>query len=237
MASSSDLQLPLKSDKADSVTDHIPEKKFELENDENNFSVKGSGITTDKPFIIPEKFQSSWNKSDESGSTYISDEVCINGLNKVEIDGCGQPIFSRPVVHLNPEASSVSGDTQFQMESNIPHVHACSFGAFHPTVPKVNYSNRGPSPNRRYTSNSHGTSPCHQVAGNANVSAVNVSGNGQHIVLLHVNPGETISFHMGDHMQLIQGMLAVTEKTMVVCCICNDICNLVYFRIYSVPLM
>ena len=123
---------------------------------------------------------------------------------------------------LSPTEGLTNGMTLDQANSpthfvsNHPvHMHSVSHGP-HPymnkmggTTPNILHqptgNHRGHSPHRYSpnTPHSRGNSPQNQGASSQNQQ------NPQHIVLVHVNPGETFSVRVGEQIQHIQGELIV----------------------------
>lgn len=111
---------------------------------------------------------------------------------------------------FSSETFTVTSDSQIWLEccqyNNTFRAHGGHFRNFHPNSSKLN-NNQIPSSNHHYSS--QGTNSCPQIPRGSNASSMNYNRNSQYIVHLHVNPGETISFDMGDHVQLIQGIFCI----------------------------
>ncbi|GFT38682.1 fibronectin type-III domain-containing protein 3A [Nephila pilipes] len=134
----------------------------------------------------------------------VFDEKRLNGVKPLNNNSKFNVLGSS--LPLTPETWTVTSDSQIWLECCQNSFRACggNVRSFQPHS-KLN-SNHASSPNHLF-SPMQGTSSCPQ--GHCNANSMNYNRNSQYVVHLHVNPGETISFDMGDHVQLIQGPATV----------------------------
>lgn len=221
MASSSDVSVSLQTKKIDVVvpandqkTDDIFEAEASSKPESKLPSSKSeiSQISEKKPVIESGK-QSTviQNKKDQqpecSTSKSNNNEEKYHSNHKtthVHVD----PKLNAHDATLPSDTFTVTSDSQIWLEccqyNNTFRAYGGNFRNFHPNSSKLN-NNQVPSTNHHYST--QGTSSCPQIHRGNNVNSMNYNRNSQYVVHLHVNPGETISFDMGDHVQLIQGNL------------------------------
>lgn len=222
MANASDVSIVLKTKKPDVVpesdkkVDDIIESKASLQADLNEQSSKESEIPEKAAVSDPAKQSTAiQNRKDSqpecstSKSSTVSDEKCHSNLKNSHID----PKLNAHDTSLpfSSETFTVTSDSQIWLEccqyNNTFRAYGGNFRNFHPSSTKLN-NNHVPSSNHHFSS--QGSSSCPQLHRGNNANSMNYNRNSQYVVHLHVNPGETISFDMGDHVQLIQGISFIT---------------------------
>lgn len=157
---------------------------------------------------VIENKNSSQPECSTSKSNIAPENKCHSNLKSTNFDPKGNAHDAS--MPSNSETFTVTSDSQIWLEccqyNNTFRAYGGNFRNFHPSSSKLN--NNHVSSSHHYSS--QGTSSCPQIhRGNNNASSMNYNRNSQYVVHLHVNPGETISFDMGDHVQLIQGPATV----------------------------
>lgn len=211
MANASDVSVTLKTEKPDV----IPEKDQKVN---NNIETKTSSKTDFCEIQCNENEVTESRK--ENTATLSRKETqpeCSSKSNSVTDDKCHSNITNTqtdPKVNahetslpFNSETFTVTSDSQIWLEccqyNNTFRAYGGNFRNFHPNSSKL-CNNQVTSSNHHYSS--QGTSSCPPIHRGNNSNSMNYNRNTQYVVHLHVNPGETISFDMGDHVQLIQGI-------------------------------
>lgn len=144
------------------------------------------------------------NTPRQNSNFHTFEEKRVNGVkhlnNEPRINVLGNSL------PFTPETWTVTSDSQIWFECNKynNNLRACggNVRGFQPHVSKLGSDQI--SCNNIFP-NLPSTSSCPQIPHNSNPNSMNCNRNSQYVVHLHVNPGETISFDMGDHVQLIQG--------------------------------
>lgn len=219
MASGSDASVVIKTKKPDVVPDNdkkvdgIFEAETSSKTDLNELPANKSEIH-EKSFVAESGKQTAGVHTKKeaqpecstSKSNTTSDEKYHSNLKTTHVD----PKLNAhdTTLPFSSETFTVTSDSQIWLEccqyNNTFRAYGGNFRNFHPNSSKLN-NNQVPSSNHHYSS--QGTSSCPQIHRGNNANSMNYNRNSQYVVHLHVNPGETISFDMGDHVQLIQGIL------------------------------
>lgn len=200
----------------DKSTDDVVEAESSAKTDTNELVSNKSELTTEKVVVSESEKQNIAIKNKKetqpvstcqqecstSRSSNNSEAKCTSNIKYTHIE----PKLNAHDTSLpfSSETFTVTSDSQIWLEccqyNNTFRAHGGHFRNFHPNTQKLN-SNQIPSSNHHYSS--QGTSS--QIHRGSNANSMNYNRNSQYVVHLHVNPGETISFDMGDHVQLIQG--------------------------------
>lgn len=220
MASASDVPVTLNAE----TPDFVPEKSLNVitetiassSTDLNELSSSSKEIT-EKVRAIKSDKQNTTLQSTETQpecsttkSNYCSEEKCKSNIKNTHKEP-KQNAHDASSLPFSSETFTVTSDSQIWLEccqyNNTFRAHGGHFRNFHPNSSKLN-NNQIPSSNHHYSSQS--TNACPQIPRGNNASSMNYNRNSQYVVHLHVNPGETISFDMGDHVQLIQGIFLLS---------------------------
>lgn len=217
MASASDVSVTLKTKNPDTVPENIDDKNIvveakassktdcnELPASKNEVNEKGLVAESEKQSAAIQNKKEIQPECSTSKSNYNPKEKCNSKIKNTHVE----PKLNAHDTSL-PFSSeyTVTSDSQIWLEccqyNNTFRAHGGNFRNFHPNSSKLN-GNQLPSSNHHFSS--QGTSSCSQIHRGSNANSMNYNRNSQYVVHLHVNPGETISFDMGDHVQLIQGI-------------------------------
>lgn len=216
MASASDLSVSLQAKVLDEASNSC-EKVQGIEDCDSSNSEKAEEKPCDrekkKSEAKPDSASSNGNGNNPSiensvsqptnSNLHVFEGKRLNGVkplpNSSKINVLGNPL------PLTPETWTVTSDSQIWLECCQNSFRACggNVRSFQPHNSKLN-NNHVPSPNHIFHT-MPGASTCPLGHRNNNANSLNYNRNSQYVVHLHVNPGETISFDMGDHVQLIQG--------------------------------
>ncbi|KAG8187970.1 hypothetical protein JTE90_025738 [Oedothorax gibbosus] len=210
MASSSDVTIPLETKKTDtaplSAEETVETKKCDpKDEDPTEPKVNGDAEESNEDNANPTENKGSPTSNDlqndapkSNPNLHVQEEKQVNGVkpihNNAKLNVLGNTL------PLAPESWTVTSDSQIWFDCCQNRFRAC--GGNVRNYPKQNCN----QPNHLYNP-MPGT--CPQRHQNLNVTPMNYNSNFQYVVLLHVNPGETISFDMGDHVQLIPGPATV----------------------------
>lgn len=215
MASASDVSVTLNAE----TPDFVPEKHLKdvietigsSSTDLNELASSKNEVTEKEPVTKRDKqntvLQSTENQPEcsTSKSNCSPEEKCNTNIKNSHIEP--KQNAHDAALPFSSETFTVTSDSQIWLEccqyNNTFRAHGGHFRNFHPNSSKLN-NNQIPSSNHHYSS--QGTNTCPQIPRGSNANSMNYSRNSQYVVHLHVNPGETISFDMGDHVQLIQGI-------------------------------
>ncbi|XP_015927182.1 fibronectin type-III domain-containing protein 3A [Parasteatoda tepidariorum] len=221
MASSTDISagtLNLDNKEQDSVSGSCEETKCDeiisAPKEENKSESSCEKKTVEKGEASSSKTSSSSvdtlneNSSRQNSNFQAFDDKRVNGVkhlnNEPRINVLGNSL------PFTPETWTVTSDSQIWFECNKynNNLRACggNVRGFQPHVSKLGSDQI--SCNNIFP-NLPSTSSCPQIPHNGSPNSMNYNRNSQYVVHLHVNPGETISFDMGDHVQLIQGPATV----------------------------
>lgn len=210
MASASDVSVTLNAESPD----FVPEKRkndiskgiASLSIDQNELASNNNNEVTEKETVTERNKQNTvllnTETQPECSTSKSLEEKCSTNIKNTHTEP--KQNAHDASLPFNSETFTVTSDSQIWLEccqyNNTFRAHGGHFRNFHPNSSKLN-NNQIPS-NHHYSS--QGTS-CPQIPRGSNANSMNYNRNSQYVVHLHVNPGETISFDMGDHVQLIQG--------------------------------
>lgn len=215
MASASDVPVTLNAE----TPDFVPEKSLNLitaaiassSTNLKELSSSNNEISEKEPVIESDKRNTTFQNTETqpecstTKSNCSHEEKCKSNIKKTYIEP--KQNAHDASLPFSSETFTVTSDSQIWLEccqyNNTFRAHGGHFRNFHPNSSKLN-NNQIPSSNHHYSSQS--TNSCPQIPRGGNASSMNYNRNSQYVVHLHVNPGETISFDMGDHVQLIQGI-------------------------------
>lgn len=231
MASASDVPVTLNAE----TPDFVPEKNLNVVTEaiaSSSTNLKELASSNDKviekvPVTESNKQNTALQNTDSqpecstSKSSCSFEEKCNSNIKNTHIEP--KQNAHDASLPFNSETFIVTSDSQIWLEccqyNNTFRAHGGHFRNFHPNSSKLS-NNQIPSSNHHYTS--QGTNSCPQIPRSSNASSMNYNRNSQYVVHLHVNPGETISFDMGDHVQLIQGIFFL--------CLCLNLHYQDYFK-------
>ena len=213
MASASDVSVTLNAETPDFVpeknTNDIAEVITSSSTNQNELTSSNNEIIENEPVSEKDKQSTAILNTEtqpecsSSKSNCSLEEKCSSNIKNTHIEP--KQNAHDTSLPFNSETFTVTSDSQIWLEccqyNNTFRAHGGHFRNFHPNSSKLN-NNQIPS-NHHYSS--QGTS-CPQIPRGTNATSMNYNRNSQYVVHLHVNPGETISFDMGDHVQLIQGI-------------------------------
>lgn len=233
MASASDVSVTLNAE----TPDFVPEKSINAiteaiassSTDLNELASSSDGVTEKEPVIESDKQSTALQNTETqpecsaSKSNCSPEEKCNSNIKNTHIEP--KQNAHDASLPFSSDTFTVTSDSQIWLEccqyNNTFRAHGGHFRNFHPNSSKLN-NNQIPSSNHHHFS-SQGTNSCPQISRGSNASSMNYNRNSQYVVHLHVNPGETISFDMGDHVQLIQGIF------ILMCYLCYEMkCALLY---------
>ncbi|XP_035224692.1 uncharacterized protein LOC118197304 [Stegodyphus dumicola] len=163
-----------------------------------------SDVTDEAVSSSSNKSHAESSSSRSKGSTFsTSEDKQLNGVKQLHSESKFTALDSS--LPLNPDWT-VTSDSQIWLEccqyNNTFRAYGGNVRSFQPSSSKVNSNQAAVTSNQIFSSQT--TIPCPQIHRDSSTNSMNYNRNSQYIVHLHVNPGETISFDMGDHVQLIQ---------------------------------
>lgn len=207
MANSPDVSISLETKRTDIASTSAETVEIETcsskDGDQPQPKTNGNTEETDQNELNSTEEQVSSDLQNEAPRSnpnlHVHEEKQINGVkpvhNNAKLNVLGNTL------PLAPETWTVTSDSQIWLECCQNSFRACggNVRSFQPHSSKQNCN----PPNHLFNP-MQGT--CPQGHRNVNANAMNYNRNSQYVVHLHVNPGETISFDMGDHVQLIPGI-------------------------------
>lgn len=200
MASSSDVTIPLETKKTDVAQTFVETDTEKCNEDVTEPKVNGDVEESNKNNVNSNENKETSNDLQNEANPGLEKQV--NGVKSIHSNAKLNVLGN--TLPLNPETWTVTSDSQIWLECCQNSFRACggNVRSFQPHSPKQNCN----QPNHLYNP-MQGTCP----QGHRNTNAMNYNRNSQYVVHLHVNPGETISFDMGDHVQLIPGNYKTTK--------------------------
>ena len=163
---------------------------------ENSDQIPTNGVSvTTVPLITSNTGQASSNAGTPGPSSNTAAAQNVS-TNAAPVNCSASGYYGRGTSPAQPAGGApIPGPTAGSYNKAPPQIHQYHHRNHSPHRYSPGSGAAGPGPHSR------GNSPQDQAPGAAH------PGHGQHIVLVHVNPGETFSVRVGDQMQHIQGKM------------------------------